>query len=379
MLDALEDKETNFHFSEEKFWYRRFNRTLNRIHILYDRERQEIAEQEQYYGQMLDQVRTGIVVIDLSRKREGQVIYSNASARNLLGLATFSHIRQLGNIHQELENAFWEVSSAHEQRNSYYNERGKITLSLTASEAMLQAKQVKIVALNDITGEMVHNEELSWNKLIRVLTHEIMNTVTPIASLSHTLSQELDSETSARSLDWKELKLGLDTIASSSDGLIKFVNTYRSLTRVSAPVKKAFFVRELIEKVQQLTRESLHQAGAVCSYVEKSEDILLYADVDQLSQVLVNLVKNALQAEATKIEITAEIDYAETVVITVSNNGRPISAESQEEIFVPFYTTKPEGTGIGLSLSRQIMRLHNGTLALGRSDKRMTTFILHFR
>ena len=360
MLDALEDKETNFHFSEEKFWYRRFNRTLNRIHILYDRERQEIAEQEQYYGQMLDQVRTGIVVIDLSRKREGQVIYSNASARNLLGLATFSHIRQLGNIHQELENAFWEVSSAHEQRNSYYNERGKITLSLTASEAMLQAKQVKIVALNDITGEMAHNEELSWNKLIRVLTHEIMNTVTPIASLSHTLSQELDSETSARSLDW-------------------FVNTYRCLTRVSAPVKKAFFVRELIEKVQQLTRESLHQAGAVCSYVEKSEDILLYADADQLSQVFVNLVKNALQAEATKIEITAEIDYAETVVITVSNNGRPISAESQEEIFVPFYTTKPEGTGIGLSLSRQIMRLHNGTLTLGRSDKRMTTFVLHFR
>ena len=376
MLDALEDKETNFHFSEEKFWYRRFNRTLNRIHILYDCERQEIAEQEQYYGQMLDQVRTGIVVIDLSRKREGQVIYSNASARNLLGLATFSHIRQLGNIHQELENAFWEVSSAHEQRNSYYNERGKITLSLTASEAMLQAKQVKIVALNDITGEMVHNEELSWNKLIRVLTHEIMNTVTPIASLSHTLSQELDSETSARSLDWKELKLGLDTIASSSDGLIKFVNTYRSLTRVSAPVKKAFFVRELIEKVQQLTRESLHQAGAVCSYVEKSEDILLYADADQLSQVLVNLVKNALQAEATKIEITAEIDYAETVVITVSNNGRPISAESQEEIFVPFYTTKPEGTGIGLSLSRQIMRLHNGTLTLGRSDKQRHCLII---
>ena len=138
-------------------------------------------------------------------------------------------------------------------------------------------------------------------------------------------------------------------------------------------------MRELIEKVQQLTRESLHQAGAVCSYVEKSEDILLYADADQLSQVLVNLVKNALQAEATKIEITAEIDYAETVVITVSNNGRPISAESQEEIFVPFYTTKPEGTGIGLSLSRQIIRLHNGTLTLGRSDKRMTTFVLHFR
>ena len=150
---------------------------------------------------------------------------------------------------------------------------------------------------------------------------------------------------------------------------------HRSLTHVSAPVKKPFFVRELIDKVEHLTRESVHQAGAVFLYEEKSDDILLYADENQLSQVFVNLVKNALQAGATKIKITAEIDFAETIKIAVSNNGRPISAESQEEIFVPFYTTKQEGTGIGLSLSRQIMRLHNGTLTLARSDQRMTTFL----
>ena len=379
MLDALEDKETNFHFSEEKFWYRRFNRTLNRIHVLYDRERQEIAEQEKYYGWMLEQVHTGIVVVELSEKRKGQLVYSNSSALNLLGLATLSHVRQLRSVSAELEDAFWKVSSNSEQRSLFYNEQGKIAVSISASEALLQGERVKIIALNDITGEMVHNEELSWNRLIRVLTHEIMNTVTPIASLSHTLSQEVGDTDRSDRIDWKELKLGLDTIASSSDGLIKFVNTYRSLTHVSAPVKKPFFVRELIDKVEHLTRESVHQAGAVFLYEEKSDDILLYADENQLSQVFVNLVKNALQAGATKIKITAEIDFAETIKVAVSNNGRPISAESQEEIFVPFYTTKQEGTGIGLSLSRQIMRLHNGTLTLARSDQRMTTFLLHFK
>ena len=192
MLDALEDKETNFHFSEEKFWYRRFNRTLNRIHVLYDRERQEIAEQEKYYGWMLEQVHTGIVVVELSEKRKGQVVYSNSSALNLLGLATLSHVRQLRSVSAELEDAFWKVSTNSEQRSLFYNEQGKIAVSISASEALLQGERVKIIALNDITGEMVHNEELSWNRLIRVLTHEIMNTVTPIASLSHTLSQEVE-------------------------------------------------------------------------------------------------------------------------------------------------------------------------------------------
>ena len=144
MLDALEDKETNFHFSEEKFWYRHLNQTLNRIHILYDRERQEIAEQEKYYGWMLEQVHTGIVVVDLSEKRKGQVVYCNSSALNLLGLATLSHVRQLGSVSTDLEEAFWKVSSNSEQRSLFYNEQGKIAVSISASEAMLQLSLIHI-------------------------------------------------------------------------------------------------------------------------------------------------------------------------------------------------------------------------------------------
>lgn len=145
------------------------------------------------------------------------------------------------------------------------------------------------------------------------------------------------------------------------------------------PSKKAFYFRELAERVINLTREQTVISGAVCTYVEKSENVLLYADEGQLTQILINLVKNAVQAEAKSIQITAEINLSEHIIINVINDGLPISKESQEEIFVPFFTTKPEGTGIGLSLSRQIMRLHNGSLSLLRSDESGTVFTLIFR
>jgi signal transduction histidine kinase len=145
------------------------------------------------------------------------------------------------------------------------------------------------------------------------------------------------------------------------------------------PSKKAFYFRELAERVINLTREQSVISGAVCTYVEKSEDVLLYADEGQITQILINLVKNAVQAEAKNIMITAEINLSEHIIINVTNDGHPISKESQEEIFVPFYTTKQEGTGIGLSLSRQIMRLHNGSLKLTRSDAHSTVFTLIFK
>lgn len=378
ILDALEDKETNFRFDEKTLLYRKFHKTLNRIRLIFEKERQEILDQERYYGQMLDRVKTGIVVVEQNERFSGRVLYCNMAALNVLGVATLSNIRQLANVSSELQNCFETISEANnEMRVSFYNEKGQITLSVTSTETTLQGKDVKIIVLNDISNEISHNEELSWNKLIRVLTHEIMNTVTPIASLSHTLSVDIEDNNSE--MNREELKMGLDTISESAKGLIKFVDTYRSLTRISSPVKKAFFVRELIERVIQLTRNQVEDAGAELVYVEKTEDILLYADEDQISQVIVNLVRNAVQAGASKIEISAEIDFSESVLISVSNNGMPISRENHEDIFVPFYTTKQEGTGIGLSLSRQIMRLHNGSISLVCSNEKVTTFLLQFK
>lgn len=367
MLDALEDKELNFRFDEHRLIGRQFNKTLNRLRGIFDKERHEIIEQEKYYGLMLDHVKTGVAVIE----PDGRVNYCNNTALALLGIATFGHIRQLRTVSESLYTAFQTITDASEERASYYNESGKMTIALTASKARIGNNEVKVIAFNDISGEMAENEQQSWSKLIRVLTHEIMNTVTPIASLSETLLKFGNVD--------EEVRSGLDTISQSSRGLIKFVESYRNLTRVAPPVKKAFYFRELAERVINLTSEQAVISGASCTYAEKSEDIILYADEGQLTQILINLVKNAIQADARNIIISAEINLYEHIIINVSNDGRPISKESQEEIFVPFYTTKQEGTGIGLSLSRQIMRMHNGTLNLTRSDRNGTVFTLLFK
>ena len=367
MLDALEDKELNFRFDEKCWRGRKFNRTLNRLRNIFDKERHEIIEQEKYFGLMLDHVKTGVAVIE----KDGRVNYCNSTALNLLGIATFGHIRQLRAVSDSLYDAFQTIADGTEEKASYYNESGKMTISITASQATIGKDIVRIIAFNDISSEIAENEQQSWSKLIRVLTHEIMNTITPIASLSDTLLK-FDGVS-------EDIKNGLSTISQSSKGLIKFVESYRNLTRVAPPVRKAFYFRELAERVINLTKDQALTSGAVCKYEEQSEDIILYADEGQITQILINLVKNAIQAEARNIKITAQITLSEQTIITVFNDGTPISRESQDEIFVPFFTTKQEGTGIGLSLSRQIMRMHNGTLSLTRSDNKGTIFTLVFK
>ena len=220
------------------------------------------------------------------------------------------------------------------------------------------------------------DEQESWTKLIRVLTHEIMNTVSPIASLSEALSHWANVPEKEREMD---LKAGLETIASSSNDLIGFVQSYRELAGVARPIMKALMLDHLVNKVIGLTIEQCNGAGAVCTYRSKTDDILIYADESQIFRILINLIKNAVQAGAKHILITAEINQYDQTLVHVWNDGVPISPESQEQIFIPFFTTKQEGTGIGLSLSRQIMRAHNGMLDLTRSDEQGTEFTLTFR
>lgn len=227
-------------------------------------------------------------------------------------------------------------------------------------------------ALNRIRGifkrRTAVDEAASWSKLFRVMTHEIMNTVAPIASLSEALAQN----------DSLDVKAGLETISSSSKDLIRFVESYRSMMKQAPPVRKAVMVDEMMERVLNLNKTRLKEQGVTISYTQKTPDLLIYIDESQIMQVLNNLIKNAVQAEANSIRITAELNSEDRTVIRVTNNGKPVPLRQQEEIFVPFYTTKPNGTGIGLSLSRQIMTRHNGNLALVQSDRNMTTFALIF-
>ena len=219
------------------------------------------------------------------------------------------------------------------------------------------------------------HEQDSWTKLIRVLTHEIMNTVSPIASLSDALSKSMDKDGHSP----LDVKAGLDTISDSSKNLIKFVETYRELSGVARPARKAIELQELIDGVMALNREYAASCGAVCSYRPQEADLMIYADEGQISQILINLIKNALQADARHIDISARLGKDDEVIVLVANDGDPIPVSAQEQIFIPFFTTKKEGSGIGLSLARQIMRQHNGSIELLQSDASRTVFELRFR
>ena len=363
MSAALDSGESAFRYSEDQWSDRRLNKSLNRLRAIFEAEKMDIRERERYFGIMLDHVQSGVIVIDGDK-----IDYSNIIARGFLGMSDISSLRQIERLSPELANAFRNASET-ESRASLISERGTVQFSISACESRLHGKDVSIVTFNDITREMENNESESWTRLIRVLTHEIMNTVTPIASLSSALSQNLAD------YDAEDVRSALGTIASSSEGLISFVQSYRSLTHIAAPVRKAFYLKDLVN--DSVTIAQTNWPSAQVSYHELSEDIILYADYGQISQVMNNLIKNAVQAGASEIDITASIDKRERTVINVANNGEPISETGKEQIFVPFYTTKgASGTGVGLSLCRQIIRLNGGTINLTSSTAESTVFTI---
>lgn len=363
MSDALDSGETAFRYSESRWRNRRLNKSLNRLRSIFEAEKADIRERERYFGTMLDHVQSGVIVIDGEK-----IDYSNTVAKGFLGMAEISSLRQIGRISPDLANAFREASEM-ESRASFISERGTVQFSISACTARLHGKEVSIVTFNDITREMENNESESWTRLIRVLTHEIMNTVTPVASLSSALSQNLDSYSA------EDIRSALGTIASSSEGLISFVQSYRSLTHISAPVRKAFYLKDLVNDSVNIAKANWPSVNVL--YRELSSDVILYADYGQMSQVLNNLIKNAVQAGAEKVSITASIDKREQTVIDIANDGESISASGQEQLFVPFYTTKgSSGTGVGLSLCRQIVRLNGGTIKLSSSTQETTVFTI---
>ena len=276
----------------------------------------------------------------------------------IAAVAAAIHVRQ-GDIKKV---AYMMDALADGELNSRFREKNRFNRTLNRIRTIFEKQRQQ-------------HEQDSWTKLIRVLTHEIMNTVSPIASLSDALAGSMDVEGRSE----LDVKAGLETISDSSKNLIKFVQTYRELSGVARPVKKAIDLQELMDGIIGLNREFLASSGATCTYVPEEPDLMIYADEGQISQIFINLIKNALQAGAKTIGITARMDKDDVVAIRVANDGVPIPPESQEQIFVPFFTTKKEGSGIGLSLARQIMRQHNGTIDLVQSDAAQTVFELRFR
>ena len=372
LLDAIENDDPAVHFYEHVVDKdsSQVNVMLNRIARMLQTIKRETIEREKYYELILDFVETGIVVLD----EHGVVFQHNRKALELLGLEVFTHVKQLGRVSESVEKAFREILPGQKMQVEYTHERGTKTLCFTESSITIQDKNYRIIALNDISHELDEREIDSWIRLTRVLTHEMMNSLTPVTSLSEMLLT-LPSATQD-----EELRQGLETIHTTGKGLVNFVMSYRKLTRLPSPEPTLFDVLPFLERMVQLAKHQ-HPFTHVRITLEKvQEDLMAFADENMMTQVMTNLLKNAVQAigetEGGEIRLRAYCDASETVRIEVSNNGPKIAPEIAEQMFVPFFTTKEEGSGIGLSLSKQMMRLQGGSIILLPYRDEWTTFVV---
>lgn len=372
LIDALENSDNTIRFAETERDDGAINHELNRVaHVLHE-AKAETIEQEQYYELILNVISAGVVVLNDC----GAVYQKNHEALRLMGLEVFTHVSQLSRIDTGLAERLQQAAPGDAFRVTVNNERGRMNLMVRVSGITIRGEQLRIIAMNDINRELDEKEIDAWTRLIRVLTHEIMNAVTPITSLSDTLI------TMAKDYD-EGMKLGLQTISNTGKGLMKFVESYRKLAYIPAPKPEQVNVRALIDRMVVLTRHQCDCRHITFDIRVAPDNLIVHADWDLTAQVLINLMKNAVEAIGDKpgglIRIRACSTPTEAVQIDISNNGEPLSADIAEQIFVPFFTTKPGGSGIGLSLSRQIMQRAGGSLTL-QPVKRgaMTTFTLRF-
>ena len=375
LLDAFENDDTAVRFYEHSPDKENslVNMMLNRIaRILYN-VKQETAQREKYYELILDFVETGIVVLN----SKGAVYLKNKKATQLLGMDVFTHTKQLSRISDELKKVMEEALPGDKSQVQVSTERGTINLALRVSGINIKEEELRIIALSDINRELDEREIDSWIRLTRVLTHEIMNSLTPVTSLSETLLQLPGAEN-------EEMRQGLETIHTTGKGLINFVMSYRKLTRLPSPEPSLFYVRPFLERMIKLACHQHPCPHISISLHEAKDDLIVFADENLIAQVVTNLLKNAIQAIGDTpdglITLRAYCDEQESVHIEIANNGPVIDPEAAEQIFIPFFTTKEEGSGIGLSLSKQIMRLSGGTLTLlpYKEDRQTTTFALVF-
>ena len=355
LFDAIDNGDFSFNFPTEKRNKEDniLHQSLNRIKLFLQHTREEQMKREKYYEQILNAVDTGIMVVD----SHDNILQHNQAALRLLDADVLTHINQ---VREKLKD---EHLAKHE------------------TQAMLKGKHVRIIVLSDVSHELSNQEVDSWIKLIRVLTHEIMNTITPVTSLSETLLKELNSEelytAKSSSAEQAKLKQGLETIHKTGTELLAFVNNYRRFTHVPQPQPALFYVEPFLERMAMLCNHEVEIEVA-------PKDLLAYADESLISHVVTNLLKNAveafngLQSEPTtkaSIRLHAYTNEQEAVIIDVSNNAGLIPDDIASHIFIPFFTTKPEGSGIGLSLSRQIMRVSGGSLSLHQDKAQgITTF-----
>lgn len=373
LINALDNDDYSFFFSTTKLSRREkeLNSMLNRIKSIIVKAKNKAIENEKFLSVVLENTPIGIIIFNES----GGVRMVNDAAMRLLGLSVFTHVNQLRTIDAKLPGIFKNLTPQNKAQVKISNEREEKEISLSMSRIVLSRDKVKVVTLNSIDNELNAREMESWIKLIRVMTHEIMNSIAPITSLSDTMlfayrengDDGEQTELTKNSVD------AFETINSTTKGLLSFVDSYRRFTGIPQPTLKEFRVVPLIEKIINLEEPNLVKCNIALDVSIDGDDLKLSADEAQITQVLLNVIKNAIEALAlpTLHDKKIRIKLSETdgnIQIDICNNGDPIAEDVAQNIFVPFFTTKESGTGIGLSISRYIMRLHGGNLKYHVSD-----------
>jgi two-component system, NtrC family, nitrogen regulation sensor histidine kinase NtrY len=385
-FDSIRNDDSNLTFpaDEKETTFNDLYESMNRVNSQIQQLKIENRHQEQYFQILLEHLGTGIITYN----DKGFIYHANSSARRLLDSEVLTHLRQIERIDKKLFETINSIKPYERRLIAFNTEQGEIQLSLKATSFKTNDNEMVILSIQDIKNELDEKELESWMKLIRVLMHEIMNSITPITSLSESLThvfmsdgqQVLPEKVTSKAIT--TTLQGLNVIKDQGSGLMSFVESYRQLTRVPEPEKKKFKVADLINRVQILYT-SLEMSDRIKLSVSiRNNDLEIFADQNLISQVLLNLLKNALEANENnpegKIKLLAGAGSNQHPEICVIDNGPGISEENLDEIFVPFFTTRKKGSGIGLSISKQIMKVHGGNLKVRSVPGKETVFCLSF-
>jgi nitrogen fixation/metabolism regulation signal transduction histidine kinase len=356
--------------------FKELNQQFNEVLGAFRQARAEKETNLQYLNAIVQHIGTGLISFDA----HGQVSLINNAALRMLGIYRLRQLIELRDTHPRL---YELLSNLETGVRELYNTPNDQPLAVQGTSMQLQGTWVRIVALQNIRTELNQKEVEAWQNLTRVLRHEIMNSMTPILSLVGTMRLIVNEDIEKSTTDQEavgDLKEALQTLEKRSQGMMQFVNAYRDFTTLPKPNLAQVEVRELIRDVVQLLQVNLSTAGVQCQVEVTPENLSVRADCDQIQQVLINLIKNALEAFSTQpaplIKLNAYTSENQSAVIEVIDNGDGIEPEALEKIFIPFYTTKKTGSGIGLSLSRQILQQHGGQLTAHSQVGQGTVFSL---
>lgn len=357
--------------------YKELNDAFNEVIAEFQKARTEKEEHSRFLQTVIQHVGVGLI----SFNQDGKIEFINNAAKKTLKISFLQNIHSLNNINQGLGEYLLNIKSGEKKTVKLMGNDDIIQLIVYATEFKMRSQKYTLLSLQNIQSELEEKEMEAWQKLIRVLTHEIMNSITPISSLAATVNEMVDRDPKDEETV-NDIKIAVDTIKKRSEGLIRFVDSYRSLTHVPKPDFQIFLIKDLFSRVEKLMVSELvkNNIKLLCSI--EPEKLELTADPELIEQVIINLLINSIHSLKDKsnpeIKLIAHLDDRGKIIIRVIDNGPGISEELHEKIFIPFFSTKKSGSGIGLSLSRQIMRSHGGSIRVSSKPNIETVFTLKF-